>query len=131
MFGFCGICGRISGVRQCTKSCPTLATPWTVACQAPLSMGFSSQKYWSGLPFPSPKTVSLPALNDKIWESFSYESLRASAMKGILPLYLKVCLNLLDRAFGKVLQLSEVNCIVLNSTLKKKKEKESSSTGFH
>ena len=30
------------------------ATPWTVAYQAPLSMGFSSQEYWSGLPFPSP-----------------------------------------------------------------------------
>ena len=29
-------------------------TPWTVACQAPLSIGFSSQKYWSGLPLPSP-----------------------------------------------------------------------------
>ena len=28
------------------------ATPWTVAYQAPLSMGFSRQKYWSGLPFP-------------------------------------------------------------------------------
>ena len=36
------------------KSCLTLATPWTVACQAPLSMGFSRQEYWSGLPFPSP-----------------------------------------------------------------------------
>ena len=30
------------------------ATPWTVACQAPLSMGFSRQEYWSGLPFSSP-----------------------------------------------------------------------------
>ena len=29
------------------------ATPWTMACQAPLSMGFSRQEYWSGLPFPS------------------------------------------------------------------------------
>ena len=29
------------------------ATPWTVACEAPLSMGFSRQEYWSGLPFPS------------------------------------------------------------------------------
>ena len=37
-----------------TKSCSTLATPWTVGCQAPLSMGFSRQEYWSGLPFPSP-----------------------------------------------------------------------------
>ena len=30
------------------------ATPWTTACQAPLSVGFSRQEYWSGLPFPSP-----------------------------------------------------------------------------
>ena len=30
------------------------ATPWTVAYKAPLSMEFSSQEYWSGLPFPSP-----------------------------------------------------------------------------
>ena len=30
------------------------ATPWTVACQAPLSMEFSRQEYWRGLPFPSP-----------------------------------------------------------------------------
>ena len=37
-----------------SKSCPTLVTPWTVACQAALSMGFFRQDYWSGLPFPSP-----------------------------------------------------------------------------
>ena len=36
------------------KSCPTVVTPWTVARQAPLSMGFSRQEYWSGLPFPFP-----------------------------------------------------------------------------
>ena len=36
------------------KSCLILATPWTVVCQAPLSLGFSRQEYWSGLPFPSP-----------------------------------------------------------------------------
>ena len=36
---------------KATESCPTPATPWTVACQAPLSMGFSRQEYWSGLPF--------------------------------------------------------------------------------
>ena len=34
--------------------CLTLATPWTIACQAPLSVGFSRQEYWSGLPCPSP-----------------------------------------------------------------------------
>ena len=38
-----------------TKSCPTLEYSWTVACQAPLSVGFSRQEYWSGLPFPSPE----------------------------------------------------------------------------
>ena len=37
-----------------TKSCPTLEATWTVAHQAPLSMGFPRQEYWSGLPFPSP-----------------------------------------------------------------------------
>ena len=31
-----------------------LATPWTVAPQAPLSMGFSRQEHWTGLPFPTP-----------------------------------------------------------------------------
>ena len=36
-----------------TKSCPTPATPWTVAHQAPLSIGFSKQEYWCGLPFTS------------------------------------------------------------------------------
>ena len=34
-----------------------LATPWTVAHQAPLSMEFSKQEYWSGLPFPSPRDL--------------------------------------------------------------------------
>ena len=45
---------RSSGGGLVAKSCLTLVTPWTVACQAPLSMGFFRQEYWSGLPFPSP-----------------------------------------------------------------------------
>ena len=40
-----------------TKACLILATPWTVACQAPLSMGFSRQEYWRGLPFLSPEDL--------------------------------------------------------------------------
>ena len=39
-----------------------LVTPWTVACQAPLSMGFSRQEYWSGLPFPSPGDLPDPGM---------------------------------------------------------------------
>ena len=34
--------------------CPTLCDPWTVSYQIPLSMGFSRQEHWSGLPFPAP-----------------------------------------------------------------------------
>ena len=33
------------------------ATPWTVALQAPLSMGLPRQEYWSGFPFPSPRDL--------------------------------------------------------------------------
>ena len=40
------------------KSCPTLATPWTVAHQAPLSLGFPKQEYWNGLPVSSPGDLS-------------------------------------------------------------------------
>ena len=47
------------------QSCPTLATPWTVAHQAPLSMGFSRQEYWSGLPFPSPGDLPNPGIEPR------------------------------------------------------------------
>ena len=42
------------------KSCPTLVIPWTEARQAPLSMGFPRQEYWSGVPFPSPGDLPNP-----------------------------------------------------------------------
>ena len=38
------------------------ATPWTVAYQAPQSMEFSRQEYWSGLPFPSPRDLPDPGI---------------------------------------------------------------------
>ena len=38
---------------EVAQSCPTLTTPWTAAYQVPPSMGFSRQKYWSGVPLPS------------------------------------------------------------------------------
>ena len=37
-------------------------TPWTVAYQAPASLGFSKQEYWSGLPFPSPGDLPDPGI---------------------------------------------------------------------
>ena len=41
---------------------PPFVTPWTVACQASLFMGFSRQEYWSGLPFPSPGDLPNPGI---------------------------------------------------------------------
>ena len=43
------------------QSCPTV-TPWTKAHQAPLSMRFSRQAYWSGLPFPPPGDLPNPGI---------------------------------------------------------------------
>ena len=44
------------------KSCPTLATPWTIAHQGPLSMGLSREDYWCGLPFPYPGDLPDPGI---------------------------------------------------------------------
>ena len=50
-------------VRTIIYSCQDIfVTPWTVAHQAPLSMGFSRQEYWSGLPFPSPGDLPNPGI---------------------------------------------------------------------
>ena len=57
-------------------------TPWTVACQAPLSMGFSRPEYWNGFPFPSPsvmwylaiKTGAMERGVDKYWQELSLSS---------------------------------------------------------
>ena len=38
------------------------ATPWTLAHQAPVSIGFSQQEYWSGFPFPSPEVLPNPGI---------------------------------------------------------------------
>ena len=47
---------------SCFSCVRFFATPWTVACQAPLSMGFSRQEYWSGLPFPSSGDLPDPGI---------------------------------------------------------------------
>jgi len=52
-----GTSKKIIGGSLAAKLCLTLVTAWTVACQAPLPMGFSRQEYCSGLPFPSPGEI--------------------------------------------------------------------------
>ena len=47
------------------KSCLTPVILWTVTCQAPLSVEFSRQEYWSGLPFPSPGDLPDPGIEPR------------------------------------------------------------------
>ena len=63
-----------------TTSCLTLVTLWTIASQAPLSMGFSRQEYWSGLPFPSPGYPPNPGI--KPWSPI----LQTDSLQNELPL---------------------------------------------
>ena len=61
-------------VRVCTRALllshvQLFVTPWTVACQAPLSTGFSWQEYWSRLPFPPPGDLPNPGIKPASPES--------------------------------------------------------------
>ena len=53
------VCVCVCVCSQCSVVSDS-AAPWTEACQAPLSMGFSRQEYWSGLPFPDPEDLPNP-----------------------------------------------------------------------
>ena len=60
-------CGLVAGAAALLWACmlspvQLFVTPWTVAHQAPLSMGFSRQEYWSGLPFPPPGDLPDPGI---------------------------------------------------------------------
>ena len=50
-------CMKVKSQSEVAQLCPTCRTPWTAAHQAPPSMGFSRQEYWSGVPLPSPTGV--------------------------------------------------------------------------
>ena len=62
---------KVKSERKVAQSCPTLSDPWTAAYQAPLSMGFFRQEYWSGVPLPSPCN-RLKIIN-RGWWSYSCE----------------------------------------------------------
>ena len=72
------------------QSCPTLSDPmdyrWTIAYQAPVSMGFSQEEYWSGLPFPTPEDSPEPGIEPTLrmfhWKA---EPGRIPAMNGKNP----------------------------------------------
>ena len=59
-------------------------TPWTIAHQVPLSMGFPRQEYWSGLPFPTPGDLPDPGIKPKslaLADRFFTTELRSKSLK--------------------------------------------------
>ena len=50
-------CRKVKSESEVAQLCLTLRNPWTTAFQAPPSMGFSRQEYWSGVPLPSPENL--------------------------------------------------------------------------
>ena len=67
----------LSGVRL-------FAAPWTVAYQAPPSMGFSRQEYWNGLPFPSPGDLPDPGIKSRS-PALEADALTSEPPEKILP----------------------------------------------
>ena len=67
------VCYSVMCVLSCFSCVQLFATPWTVACQAPLSMGFSRQNYWSGLPLlppgylPDPGIKPVSLMSPSLW----------------------------------------------------------------
>ena len=76
---------RMQVVPKCSESVShsshvwLFATPWIVDCQAPLSMGFPRQEYWSGLPFPSPGYLPNPEIKPR------YPALQADSLPSEPP----------------------------------------------
>ena len=72
----------LSRVRLC-------ATPWTAAYQAPPSMGFSRQEYWSGVPFSSPGDLPNPGIEpgSPTWQALQADALPSEPQGKILTLY--------------------------------------------
>ena len=58
---------------SCSLDSHSIVTPWTIAHQAPLSMGFPRQEYCGGLPFPSPENLPEPGIKpmSPAWQALS------------------------------------------------------------
>ena len=80
--------GRGEGQGRCAlRRVRLCVTPWTVAHQAPLSLGFSSQEHWSQSPFPAPGGLPHPGMEPKslsspAWQADPFGGLPPSHMKG-------------------------------------------------
>ena len=110
-------CMKVKSESEVAQSCPTLVTPWTAAYQAPPPMGFSRQKYWSGVPLPSPiqpwhtpfpiwkqSIVPCPVLTIASWPQYRFLR-RQVRWSGIL-ISLRIFHNLLVYTQSKALAQS-------------------------
>ena len=70
-------------------------TPWTVAYQAPASMGFSRQEYWSGVPLPSPAEKAF----DEIQHPFIVKTLQKMGIEGT---YLNIVKAIYDKPTANI-----------------------------
>ena len=80
-----------TGCAQSLSHVWLFATPWTVACQAPLYMEFSRQEYWNGSPFPSPGDLSDPGIEptSPVSPALQADSLPLSHQTLLKSLYLE------------------------------------------
>ena len=86
-----------------SQSYPTLCNPWTAALQAPLSMGFSRQEYWSGLPCPSPEDLPNPGIE------LRSPALQADSLLSELPALHQDHIKNNNEKYASVLMTSKVS----------------------
>src|SRR5574337_1229648 len=81
------------------------ATPWTIACQAPLSMGFPRQEFWAGLLFPSPGNLLDPGIKLELWvDSLPLSHLESPGHPFLLLVFtLSCCSTSLNKALSEIL----------------------------
>ena len=97
-------CIKVKSESEVAQSCPTLVTPWTAAHQAPPSMGFSRQDYWSGVP--------LPSLHIYPWRAptqlFLFNSINLFTMRSSLTTEKNLAKNLL--CFSNTFLIPQSSC---------------------
>ena len=71
----------------CCLAAQSLPNPWTITCQAPPSLAFSGEEYWSGLPFPSPGDLPNPEIKP-MSSALQVDSLPLSLLGS--PLYMNI-----------------------------------------
>ena len=112
-----GVSYQFGGGDLVTKSYPTFANPCSVACQAPLSMEFSRQEYWSGLSFPSPGDLPNPGIepgSPALQVDSSLTEPTGKPIINLLPLNYKyiLCYLLSDNADGSFTQRTVLSFII-------------------